>query len=446
MRSYVPNTAAERKEMLNSIGFNSIDELFSDIPEKLRLTKELELDNGKSEIEIRRIFKAYAENTNASLPIFRGAGAYRHYIPALIPQIVQRSEFYTAYTPYQAEMSQGMLQAIFEYQTLMCNLTGLDVSNASVYDGATAAAEATNMISAISRKSTVLISEGLNPDVRETICTYARFSQVRIVEIPLNDLGVTDTDALIAELDGAAGFLTASPNYFGNIENMDMLTDIVHRAGALMAAYVNPISLGMLKRPGDYNADIAVGDAQPLGLPLSFGGPYCGFICAKQKYLRNLPGRISGLTTDSDGNRVYVLTLQAREQHIRRERASSNICSNQMLCAISASIYLSVMGPQGLREVAYTNIQKAHYLAQGMKQIKGIRLRYPDTAFFNEFTVDINADPIVVNTLLRSKGYIGGLILPARESDKSGMLFCATEMNTREEIDGLLTAIEEVLS
>ena len=446
MRSYVPNTAAEREEMLKSMGLNSIEELFGDIPEELKLKRELDLGNGMSETEIRRIFKAYAKNTDASLPLFRGAGAYRHYIPALIPQLLMRSEFYTAYTPYQPEMSQGMLQSIFEYQTLMCNLTGLDVSNASVYDGATAAAEAMNMLADIKRKKKVLISAGLAPDVRETIRTYARFGGVEIAEIPLNDKGVTDTEALTAALEGAAGYIAASPNFFGNIENMDEVTNIVHGAGALMVAYVNPISLGMLKRPGDYDADIAVGDAQPLGMPLSFGGPYCGFMCAKQKYIRNLPGRIAGLTTDAEGNKVYVLTLQAREQHIRREKAASNICSNQMLCAITASMYLSIMGPMGMRETANQNIQKAHYLMDGMKHIKGIKVRYPDTPFFNEFVVEFEKDPILVNSLLRAKGFVGGMRLGYYGCEDKGMLFCVTEMNTRDEIDGLLTALEEVLA
>ena len=445
MRSYVPNTEQERAEMLKVIGLDSMDALFSDIPEDLRLKRELDLGEGMSEADIRRIFAAYAANTRTDMPLFRGAGAYRHYIPAVIPQLLARSEYYTAYTPYQAEMSQGMLQGIFEYQTLMCNLTGLDVSNASVYDGATAAAEAMLMLRDSKRKRKVLVSEGLSPEVRWTIRTYAHGSGVEIVEIPLTDECRTDMEALEANFADAAGYICACPNFYGCIEDMQAVSDKVHELGGLLVSYVNPISLGALKRPGDYGADIAVGEAQPLGMPLSFGGPYCGFMCATAKLMRHLPGRIAGQTTDADGNRVFVLTLQAREQHIRREKASSNICSNQMLCALTASIYLSVMGPEGMAEVADQNLQKAHYLAEGIASLPGAKLRYPNTPFFNEFVVDFDKDSSVINAALKSKGYVGGMRLGYYGCDDNGVLFCATELNTRDEIDGLILALEEVL-
>ncbi len=444
MRSYVPNTEGERKEMLSSMGLSSMDELFRDIPDELKLSRPLNLPEGKSETEIRRIFRAYAERTNGSMPLFRGAGAYRHYIPSLIPQLLMRSEFYTAYTPYQAEMSQGMLQAIFEYQTLMCRLTGMDVSNASVYDGATAAAEAMLMLRDAKRKQKILISDGLNPDVIAVIHTYARFARLECVSIPLNSDGTTDMDALSANSDGAAGYIVANPNFFGCLENMDEISAAVHGFGGLLVSYVNPISLSLVKRPGDYGADIAVGDAQPLGLPLSFGGPYCGFMCSTQKLIRNLPGRIAGQTSDAEGNRVFVLTLQAREQHIRREKASSNICSNQMLCAITASMYLSVMGPEGMYEVAMQNLQKAHYLRDGIKSISGARIRYENTPFFNEFVVEFDKDSAVINALLKKKGIVGGARLANYKDGDNGILMCVTEMNTREEIDALITALEEI--
>ncbi|MDO4568280.1 MAG: aminomethyl-transferring glycine dehydrogenase subunit GcvPA [Clostridia bacterium] len=445
MRSYVPNTENERRELLEAIGLDSMEALFADIPQELRLKRELDLGAGMSEAEVRRVFEAYAANTRTGLPLFRGAGAYNHYIPAVIPHLLSRSEFYTAYTPYQAEMSQGMLQGIFEYQTLMCELTGLDVSNASVYDGATAAAEAMFMLRDAKRKRKVLVSAGLHPEVRLTMATYAHANGVELVEIPLTDACGTDMDALSANMEGAAGYICACPNFYGCIEDMNAVADKTHELGGLFVSYVNPISLGALKRPGDYGADIAVGDAQPLGMPLSFGGPYCGFMCATNKLMRNLPGRIVGQTRDADGGRVFVLTLQAREQHIRRDKASSNICSNQTLCALAAAMYLSAMGPEGMAEVAELNMQKARYLADGIARIPGATLRYPQASFFNEFVVDFAKDSSVVSAALKAKGYVGGLRLAYYDKEDGGMLFCATEQNFRSEIDGLILALEEVL-
>lgn len=442
MRSYVPNTVEEREAMLRAIGVDSIGELFSDIPEDMRIKSGLNLPNGLSEMEIRRLFVELAKKNNDTLKIFRGAGAYNHYIPAVVPQLVSRSEFYTAYTPYQAEMSQGMLQSIFEYQSLICRLTGLEASNASVYDGATAAAEAMSMMCSAKRKQKLLISAGLHPEVIETIKTYAHCTGVEICVIPLDKNGVTDKQALADNISGSAGLIAASPNFYGCIEDMAALASLVHESGALFTAYVNPMSLGILKRPGDIGADIAIGDAQPLGMPLSFGGPYVGFMACTSKLSRNLPGRIAGQTQDADGNRAFVLTLQAREQHIRRDKASSNICSNQMLCAIMASIYIACMGPVGMREVAIQNMQKAHYLAEGISNIKGLRLRY-STPFFNEFVVDCDVDSEKLNNALKARGFMGGLPLSRLVENDSGMLWCATEMNSRTDIDALLMALEE---
>ena len=446
MKSYVPNTVNERLEMLNSIGLHSMDDLFVDVPREMALQEPLKMPTGKSEQEIRRIFKSLADNTCSAVPVFRGAGAYRHYIPAVVPQLAQRNELYTAYTPYQTEMSQGMLQAIFEYQTLICDLMGMDAANASVYDGAHACAEVMVAMKFNKRKAKVLYSAGLHPDYIATMKTYARFLEIELVEVPLCSKGRTAVSK-IAELSaGAAGMLAASPNFLGNIENIEAIAEAVHGFGGLFGAVVNPLSMGALKRPGDMGADFALGDAQPLGLPLSFGGPYLGFVSAKSAYVRNLSGRIVGQTNDDDGNRVFCLTLSAREQHIRREKAASNICSNQCLCAIMSSIYMSTMGPEGIAEVADQNIQKAHYLAAEMSKIPGISLRYPETPFFNEFAIDINKDAEAVNAGLKAQGYMGGLPLGRLLSGDKGMLWCATEMNTREELDGVVTALKEVLA
>ena len=442
MKSYVPNTVEERQAMLETIGVKSMDDLFTDIPADLKLDKPLNLEDGKSEIEVRRIFKALDEMNKPTPTIFRGAGAYRHYIPSMIPQMMMRSEFYTAYTPYQAEMSQGMLQSIFEYQTLICEITGLDVSNASVYDGATAAAESMLMLRDSKRKKKVLYSEGLHPDVKEVMHTYAHCAGIELVEIPLNKDGVTDREALKANAENAAGYIAAQPNFYGCLDNMDEVSELVHELNMLLVAYVNPMSLGVVKRPGDYKADIAIGDTQPLGLPLSYGGPYCGFMAATQKLIRNLPGRIVGQTVDSEGTRTFVLTLQAREQHIRREKASSNICSNQMLCAIMSSMYLAIMGPQGMKEVAMQNLQKAHYLANEIAKVNGMKLRYPNTPFFNEFVVDSDKCSCKINKAAKEAGIVGGLRLSHFDKeDKNGVLYCATECNTREEMDKLVKAL-----
>ncbi len=437
MKSYVPNTLEERREMLKAIGLDSMDQLFSDIPEDLRLRRELDLPAPMSEMELRDLMIGYVLDNDEGDLLFRGAGAYHHYIPSVVPQLAARSEFYTAYTPYQAEMSQGMLQSIFEWQTVICNLTGMEVSNASVYDGATAAAESLLMLRDAKKKNLVLYSAALNPDVITAMKTYAHCYGIELREVPVKN-GLTDMDELAKLLDGAAGFIAAQPNYFGCIEDLSAIAETVHAAKALLVAYVNPISLGVIKRPGDCGADIAIGDAQPLGLPMNFGGPYAGFMAAGDKLKRNLPGRIVGETTDAEGGRAYVLTLQAREQHIRREKASSNICSNQMLCAIMSTIYACTMGPAGMREVGEQNLAKAHYLAGEIAKVKGFRLRY-DAPFFNEFVVDTDIPAEEINEALKEAGIVGGLVL-----DDGGMLWCATEMNRKEDIDFLIDVLKNI--
>ena len=442
MRSYIPNTKEEQLAMLKAIGLNSIDDLFPDIPDAARLKRPLTLENGKSEQEVRRIFRAFASEAG-DLPLFRGAGAYRHYIPSVVDTVAARSEFYTAYTPYQPEMSQGMLQAIFEYQTLICQLAGLDASNASVYDGGSACAEAMIMLRGITRKNKILYSAGLNPEYVDILKTYARFVGFSLTEIPLTKEGGTDLAVLKESLDGAAGLLLQTPNFFGIVEDMESAVSLLHEKGALLTAVVNPTSLGLLKRPGDYGADIAVGEGQPLGLPLSVGGPYLGFMATKQQYIRHLPGRIAGETVDAEGNRAYVLTLQAREQHIRREKASSNICSNQSLCALRAAVYVGALGPVGMHEVAGQCLQKAHYLYEGILLIPGMRARH-NAPFFHEFVIDCEKDAGIINNELRARGFIGGLPLNRYFPGDNGILYCATEQNTRKEMDAFLTALEEV--
>ncbi|MBO4562158.1 MAG: aminomethyl-transferring glycine dehydrogenase subunit GcvPA [Clostridia bacterium] len=439
MKSYVPNTEKERREMLAEIGMSSMDDLFRDIPEDLKLKRPLDLPEPLSEMELRDLIRGFVYMNEEGGPLFRGAGAYHHYIPSLIPQLAMRSEFYTAYTPYQAEMSQGMLQSLFEYQTVICRLTGLDAANASVYDGATAAAEALLMLRDNKRKKKVLYSAALNPDVITVMHTYAHCAELELVEIPLTDKGVTDISAITANMDGAAGYIGANPNYYGCLEPMADIAEAVHAANGLLVAYVNPISLGALKRPADYGADIAIGDGQTLGLPMAFGGPYVGFMAATQKLMRNLPGRIAGETRDPEGNRVFVLTLQAREQHIRRDKAASNICSNQMLCAIMASMYCCTMGPAGMREVAEQNIAKAHCLADKLTAIEGVKLRWPETPFFNEFVIDV-PDAAEIDRALANYSITGGLVLP-----DGGMLWCATEMNSADEFDLVCDIINDTI-
>lgn len=438
MGSYVPSTAQERQEMLASIGLSSIDELFSHIPDSLKRKGELNLPSGKSELEVCRTMEHIAAQNIVFDSIFRGAGAYDHYIPAIVKSVTGKEEFVTAYTPYQAEISQGVLQSIFEYQTMICELTGMDVSNASVYDGATAAAEAVNMCCERSR-SVVFCSAAAHPDTIEVVKTYCWASGHEFVLVPAKD-GKTDWNSIVPQLDKktSACLYIQSPNFFGQIEDVQQAAEAVHAVGAKLIMGCNPIALGLYKTPAELGADIAVGEGQPLGMPLSFGGPYLGFMATTKAMMRKLPGRIVGETTDVDGKRAFVLTLQAREQHIRREKASSNICSNQALCAMTAAVYLAAVGPEGLNQVANLCYQKAHYLMQQLTAIPGITLRYQGP-FFHEFVTD-QGDANRILLKLEQEGILGGLPL----SD-GGILWCATEKNSKEDIDRMVGIIRKEL-
>ena len=437
MGSYQPSTQAERQAMLEAIGCQSVDDLYAQVPPEMRLD-HLDLPDGKSELEVRRILEGIAAKNTVFPSVFRGAGAYKHYIPAIVKSVTSKETFVTAYTPYQAELSQGVLQSIFEYQTMICALTGMDASNASIYDGASAAAEAVAMCRD-RKRSTVLISAAAHPMVRRTVETYCFGSGAEVKTVPVKN-GFTDAQALSEMLDDTvACFYLQQPNYFGRIESAKELGETVHAAGAKFIMGVNPIAMAVLKTPGECGADIAVGEGQPLGMPLSFGGPYLGFMAATSALTRKLPGRIVGETTDHDGRRAYVLTLQAREQHIRREKASSNVCSNQALCAMTAAVYLAAMGPDGLRQVAESCMAHARYAAQKVCDVPGFDMVYPGP-YFHEFVTTCPCKPEKLLRGLARRGILGPLPL-----EDGNLLWCATEMNTRDDIDALEQAIREVI-
>jgi len=438
MGSFIANTDRQQQEMLTAAGYDNFEDLFAHIPDVVKLGRELEIDRGLSEMEVCRKIESLSEKNIVFRHIFRGAGAYDHYIPSIVKEVVSKEEFVTAYTPYQAEVSQGNLQSIFEYQTMMCELTGMDVSNASVYDGATAAAESVFMCKDRKRKS-VVISGAVNPAVIDVIRTYCSGRETDINVVPAKN-GLTDADAVCAALNSAtACLIVQQPNFFGNIEDADRFCRAAHEAGAKFVMSVDPIAMAVLKTPGEYGADIAVGEGQSLGMPLGFGGPYLGFMTATQKMMRQLPGRIVGQTEDSEGNVCYVLTLQAREQHIRREKASSNICSNEALCALTATVYLSAMGPEGLRQAAELSVNKAHYLQKELEKA-GFAPAYPDAEFFKEFVTESPVPPERLMAELEKHGILGGLPL-----EDGKILWCATEKNTREDIDDLVTLAGEVI-
>ncbi len=436
MGNYIPATETEKREMLDFLGLSSVDELFSVIPEEVRAA-DLNLPEGLSEMKVRAKVEELAALNQRFRHCFRGAGAYRHYIPSMVKTVVSREEFVTAYTPYQAEISQGILQSIFEYQTQMCELTGMDVSNASVYDGATAAAEAVFMCEE-RKRSGVLAAATANPQVLAVMNTYCESRGVKLTTLAERE-GRLDTDVFAAALKAAnpASVYIQQPNFYGILEEVDTIVALAHEVGVRVIMGVNPISLGLLKTPGEYGADIAVGEGQPLGLPLGFGGPYLGFMTCKKELMRKLPGRIVGETTDADGNRCFVLTLQAREQHIRREKASSNICSNEALCAMTASVYLASMGPAGLRRAAENSAAHAHYLAARLGEIPGFALRY-NRPYFHEFLTECPVDPEKLCKKLAQKDILGGLPV------EGGILWCCTELNSKAEIDEMVSLIKEV--
>ena len=435
MGDYIPNTDKEQAKMLKAAGYRDFDDLFKVIPEGLKMRSDLKLPKGKSESEVFRIMEETAAENKVFRHIYRGAGAYDHYIPAIVKSVTSKEEFVTAYTPYQAEISQGVLQSIFEYQTAICELTGMAVANASVYDGGTAAAEAVNMCRD-RKRSKVLVSEAVNPQVLSVIKTYCFGTDTEIEMIPAQD-GVTDTDALekmLAEDETTASVYIQHPNFFGMFEDVEKIAEITHAGGAKLIEGVNPIALGIIKSPAECGADIAVGDAQPLGLPLSFGGPYIGFMACTEKLMRNLPGRIVGETTDHNGERAFVLTLQAREQHIRREKAGSNICSNEALCALTAGVYLAALGVEGLANVATQCMSKAHYLKERISEA-GFTPVY-DGEFFHEFVTECPGDAAEVMKKLEAEGILGGLPIEGNR-----ILWCVTEKNTKDDMDRLIAVL-----
>lgn len=439
MGSYVPGTREEEQEMLLSLGYSDIEDLFLSIPREVRLNRELNIPKGLSEFEVRDKLTKLASKNTVFTKIFRGGGAYYHYIPAAVKQIVSKEEFITAYTPYQAEISQGTLQAIFEFQTMICELTSMEVSNASVYDGACAAAEA--VIMCLERKrNKVIIPASLNPGIRKTISTYAHGTNTNIVTVGMEN-GLIDLEELNSVLDEeTACVVVQNPNYFGLLEDCEQLEEMIHKCGAKFILSSNPISLGILKSQGEYKADIAVGEGQPLGLSLSFGGPYLGYMATTKELMRKLPGRIAGETKDSNGERAFVLTLQAREQHIRREKALSSICSNQALCALTASVYMSIMGKAGVQQAAKLSMSKAHYLAARLLEIDGFSVPF-DKEFFHEFITVYSGDRDKLLRTLENHGILGGL--PLDTPLKGSILWCATEMNTKEDIDELIDIIKK---
>ena len=437
MGTYIPNSHKEQQEMLKICGFNDFVDMFTAIPKDVFLQDGLNLPEGQSELTVKRTMENLASENKVYKHIFRGAGAYNHYIPSAVKMIASKEEFLTAYTPYQAEISQGILQAVFEFQTMICNLTGMHTANASVYDGATATSEAVSMCHERKRANTVYVSQTTNPEIIEVIKTYCFGRDIKVEIVPSKD-GVTDCEALANLIDkDASCFVLQQPNYFGNIEDAKKLGEITHAVKAKFIMSVNPTSLAILETPAEVRADIAVGDGQPLGLPLAFGGPYLGFMACTEKMMRKLPGRLVGQTVDKDGKRAFVLTLQAREQHIRREKASSNVCSNQQWCALTASIYLSVMGASGLIETAKQCTAKAHYLAEKLSQA-GLKLKY-DQEFFHEFVTVSDKKAQDILDVLDKHDILGGLALNEHE-----ILWCCTELNSKEDIDTVAQLVKSV--
>jgi glycine dehydrogenase subunit 1 len=434
---YTPHTAEDRRLMLERIGVASVEELFAGIPATIRLNRPLNLPEPLSEPEaVTELSRLAVANTGSGqLACFAGAGAYDHYIPAIVDTIISRPEFYTAYTPYQAEVSQGTLQAIYEFQSLVCRLYGMEAANASMYDCASALAESAHMARDITRRSRVLLAGSINPAHVEVVRTYAHGLNIPLETVPLSG-NVIDVDALARMCtEDVAALIIQHPNFFGNLEPVRRASEIVHKAGAILVVSADPISLGALEPPGAYDADVAVGEGQPLGIPLSFGGPYLGLMSAKKKYIRNLPGRIVARTVDSEGKTGFVLALQTREQHIRRERASSNICSNEALCALAANVYLATMGRTGIAEVARQSMAKAHYLATVIAGIRGFATE-TSAPFFKEFVVNTPVPAARVVEAGIKHGILAGVALDRFSPEwKNRLLVAVTEKRSKAELD-----------
>lgn len=440
---YIPMTETDRDEMLSAIGIATIDELFEDIPEKVRFKGELAIKKAKSESALtKELAQIAAKNVNSSANAsFLGAGVYDHYKPIIVDHVISRSEFYTAYTPYQPEISQGELQAIFEFQTMICELTGMDLANSSMYDGGTALAEAGNLAAGHTKRKKILISETVHPESRDVVTAYASGQFIDVVTVPQKD-GVTDV-AKLEELidDNTAAILVQYPNFFGQIEDIKKIGEIAHDNGGLLVVSSNPLALGVLTPPGKLGADITVGDAQPFGIAEQFGGPHCGYFATTKKLMRKVPGRLVGETTDEEGRRGYVLTLQAREQHIRRDKATSNICSNQALNALAASVAMTAFGKKGVKEIAYHNIAKTAYAKSELEKA-GFAVKFGN-AHFNEIVVELKKPVKEVNAKLLEKNIIGGYDLGLTYPELSNhVLLAVTEQRTKEEIDALVQEME----
>ncbi len=443
---FVPITTHDRKVMLDAIGVGSFEELLKSVPKTLPRAK-LNLPEGVTEPELLRLCEGLAAQNRSVLPqnSFMGAGAYSHWTPSLLRYITSRGEFLTAYTPYQAEASQGTLQAMYEFQSLICELTGMDVANASLYDGASATAEACLLALRETGRTRLALARTLHPEYRQTVQTYLKQTSVRLVDLPAPQ-GVVDPKQAASAVDAeTAAVVVQMPNAFGCLEEVEKLAELAHRNGALFIVVVNPVSLGILKAPGSYGADIVVGEGQPLGTDLAFGGPYLGLFACRSGLMRKVPGRMVGMTRDAHGRRGFTLTLQTREQHIRREKATSNICTNEAMMALAAAVYLSSLGKEGFRELALHNLQKAHYCRDRLLKVPGVRMLFPG-AFFNEFALELPADPDRLNRTLLAQGFLGGF--PLKDWDrnlKNGWLVCATEIHDKAAIDRFAEAVEKAL-
>ncbi len=444
MSHFIPNTDKDREEMLRSIGVSSFKELLKDIPEEAFFKGKLNLPGPLSELEVEDEIKKFAEENQADLKIFAGGGIYDHFIPAVVDQILLRSEFYTSYTPYQAEVSQGTLQTMFEYQSMICELTAMEVANASMYDGASAIAEAALMALRIRHdRDKILVASNLNPFYKEVLKTYLHGQNTPLEFVKMGSDGALDLEDLKEKLDSnVAGFIFQHPNFFGVLEDPFEISKIVKNHDAILIASVNPISLGILEPPGAYGADIVVGEGQPLGLPMSFGGPLLGIFASKMEYIRSMPGRISGMTEDVEGKRGFVMTLQTREQHIRRERATSNICSNQQLCATAAAIYMSLLGKEGIKEVAQQSLFKAHYL----KELLEDAVKFPYSGpFFNEFVIELpHSARKIIDDMLKYN-ILAGIDLAQFGFPENFLLVSVTEKRRKEEIEEYATILKEVI-
>ena len=442
---YLPKSPNERQEMLAAIGAKSIEELFSSVPEPYRLRKPLNLPGPLSETELIQYFQARAAENSAGYTSFLGAGVYNHLRSVVTDTILQRGEFLTSYTPYQAEISQGTLQAIFEFQTLMCQLTGQEVANASMYDGSTATTEAVLMAERLTGRRRVLVARSVHPEYREVLRTYAKNSGLGIEEISYSAAGTVDSNGLkVALRDDVCALVVQSPNFFGAIENLASLAEAAHASGALLVtAIAEALSLGVVKPPAE--ADIVAMEAQSLGLAPSYGGPFAGVVAAQEKFVRQMPGRLAGQTTDQEGRRGFVLTLATREQHIRREKATSNICTNQALCALAATVHLELLGKEGIREMAEHNLAKAQYALRELEKIPGVKRTFA-APFFNEFTVELPRSVKMLNAELLKDKIVGPFVLGSAYSELSkNALVCVTETTTRGEIERFVAGVKRAL-